>query len=61
MKAFIYNFKKFYLEEEEYYRNVFSEPAFRQRMIDLRLLLEPWFNKNIVLKSKLRKWKKNEL
>ena len=61
MKAFTYNFRKFYLEEEEYYKNVFSQPAFRQRLIDLRLTLELWFHKNIILKNNMKKWKKTEL
>lgn len=39
MRAFVYNYKKFYLEEEQYYKNMFSEAGLRQRMIDLRLTL----------------------
>ena len=50
MKAFSFNFRKFYLEEVESYRNCLSEAALRQRMVDLRLLLEPWFNRNIIFK-----------
>ena len=38
---------------------MFSEVGLRQRLIDLRLILEPWYSKNIVLKYKLKKWKKN--
>ena len=39
MKAFCYNFRKFYLDEMESFRNCLSEAALRQRQIDLRLIL----------------------
>lgn len=41
MEAFVFNFNKFYLQAENI-NNTFSEPALRQRVIDLRVLLFDW-------------------
>jgi hypothetical protein len=61
MRAFAFNFRKFFLEELEGYRNCLSEVALRQRLVDLRLMLEPWFSRNIVFKHNHRQWKQQEL
>jgi hypothetical protein len=57
MKAFAFNYRKFYLEELESFKNCLSEAALRQRLIDLRLFLEPWFNRNIIFKENHQTWK----
>ena len=41
MQAFTYNFEKYYLSTLDF-KNMFSEAALRQRLIDLRLRLHGW-------------------
>ena len=45
----------------ESFKNCLSEAALRQRMIDLRLFLEPWFSRNIIFKWNHQHWKEQEL
>ena len=42
MKAFIYNYDKYYTEIFQKYKNMFSEHALRQRLIDIRMFLHNW-------------------
>ena len=42
MKAFIYNYDKYYTEIFHKYKNMFSEHALRQRLIDIRMFLHDW-------------------
>ena len=58
-KAFIYNFKKIYADEIAY-KNMFSQPTLKQRLIDLRNLLQPWYDRNIFLKSNVKDQKNTE-
>ena len=53
MKAFLYNFEKFYVENLSY-KNMFSKPALKQRLIDLRLIMQPWYDYNIILKDNIK-------
>jgi hypothetical protein len=53
MKAFFYNYNKFY-EKKQAFKSVFSPNTMRQRNIDLRFILFPWKSKYSQLKLHLK-------
>lgn len=53
MKAFFYNYKKFFADRERYVF-VFSPNMLRQRMIDLRFAVHPWAKQYRLLDERLR-------
>lgn len=53
MKAFLYNYRKFFANRERYVF-VFSPNRLRQRLVDLRWAINPWKHQYRLLSHRLR-------